>query len=167
VFRFVDLGLLEFEETTDSGRLAIEVYKKGGSHHLRASLDGTPLELSPRFVEQVLWDFRSVADTRSMLVETLEVIRGTGATEQGDAAAASPEVPTMASFAYRDPDGSDEPVLVSQIGELANLGVSVPFEGLAEIAARAGDDELRIRGVLTQREHKWVMDLDDVDRPCQ
>jgi hypothetical protein len=78
-----------------------------------------------------------------------------------------PEVPTMASFAYRDPGGSDEPVLVSQIGELGNLGVSVPFEGLAEIAARAGDDELRIRGVLTRREHKWVMELDDVDRPCQ
>src|SRR5690242_355931 len=91
---------------------------------------------------------------RTTLVETLKAIRGTGAMKHSGVAAASLEVPTITSFAYRDPGGSEEPVSVNQIGQLVNLGGSVPFEALAEIAAGAeNDDEACFRGVLGRQEH--------------
>jgi hypothetical protein len=122
LFRFVDLAPLGWQDNAEDEQISIEVYMKGGSPHLRAQLDGKTRHISDRFIDQIIWDFRSVIGTRAHLKALLQAVRRVeGLPEPERHQAASPEIAAFASFAFRDPGGSPEPLLVSQLREFANL----------------------------------------------
>lgn len=129
VLRFVDLGMLEHQHEENGQEASITVYKKGGNHHLRMSIDGKPLEVSGRFIDQVLRDFQSLADTRSALLEMLDAMREIDSTE------ASPAMPSVYGFAYRNQAESDDPIIAIPITQLANLDISVPLDEFAALDA--------------------------------
>lgn len=139
LLRFVDLGLLACDHEGGNAHSSVEVYKQGGFYRLRAAVDGRPLQLSRGFIEQVLWNFWTVADIASMLMAFLESVRQLGGGSPEDwAAVAAPEIPTLTGFAYRGSGGSAEPIVVSELSDLSRFGVSVPFRDLEEIAAGTG-----------------------------
>ncbi|HEY6310703.1 MAG TPA: hypothetical protein VIY52_07835 [Streptosporangiaceae bacterium] len=160
LLRLVDLGLLTREHEAGSASPSVEVYRKGGSCHLRAVLDGGPVELSQRFIDQVIWNFWSAADTSSMIMACLEAVQAAGRGTPGRRiAAAAPEVPTLAGFAYRGPDASAGPVFVSRLSDLARVGVSVPYEEFE--AFDVGTEPVSVSAVIERQGQHLRMRLDD------
>jgi hypothetical protein len=65
LFRMVDLAPLCWHD--QAGGTSVEIHKKGGGPHLSAQLGGRTLQLSDRFIDQIMLDFRTVADTQAQI----------------------------------------------------------------------------------------------------
>ena len=130
LLRLADLAPLCWHGDVSGGRASVEIFDKGGRPHLRAQHVGRTLQLSDRFIDQILLDFRTVADTRAQIKAMLSAMTELDSIPLAERKQmASPEIKTMASFVYRNPDGSSEPVMVSELREFTNMGVSLQAEG--------------------------------------
>ena len=100
---------------------------------MRAQHTGRTLQLSDRFIDQILLDFRTVADTRAQIKAMLSATAELDTLPLAERKQmASPEIKTMASFVYRNPDGSSDPVVVSELREFTNLGISLQADGSSD-----------------------------------
>jgi hypothetical protein len=72
-------------------------------------------------------------------------------------ASAAPEGPVLATFAYRNPDGSPEPVFVTRLEDLDRYGVSIPYAELEALTGKDGPSE--IHAVLERQEDRLQMRL--------
>jgi hypothetical protein len=162
LFRCVDLQLLAGEFKAGETRCSVEVYRKNGVHRLRTTIGGGQTDLPQDFIDQVLWNYWAARDIRSMLAAFLEAAqRVADAPEDDRIAAAAPEGPVLATFAYRHPDGSPQPVFVTRIEDLDRYGVSIPYAELEALTAEDGPSE--IRGVLEREENRLRMRLNTTE----
>jgi hypothetical protein len=127
LFRIVDLAPLGWHGQAVG--TSVEIYDKGGRPHLCAQHAGRTLQLSDRFIDQILLDFRTVADTQAQIKAMLSAIGELGSLPRPEQKQrAAPEIRTMASFVYRSPDGSADPVMVSELREFTNVGMPIRLE---------------------------------------
>jgi hypothetical protein len=118
LLRCVDLGLLTGEFEAAGTRCSIEVFRKGGASRLRAKLGGRQVELPQGFIDRVLWNYWAARDIKSMLIAFLDAAQRISDTADEDrVAAAAPEGPVLSAFAYRHPNGSPGPVIVSRLDD--------------------------------------------------
>ena len=158
LLRCVDLQLLAGELETGATHCSVEVYRKNGVHRLRAAIGGGQAELPQDFVNRVLWNYWAARDIRSMLAAFLDAAqRLTDTPEEDRIAAAAPEGPVLATFAYRHPDGSPEPVFVTRLEDLGRYGVSIPYSELEALTGEDGSSE--IHAVVERREERLQMRL--------
>jgi hypothetical protein len=158
LLRCVDLQLLAGELETGGTHCLVEVYRKNGVHRLRAAIGGGQAELPQDFVNRVLWNYWAARDIRSMLAAFLDAAqRFTDTPEEDRVAAAAPEGPVLATFAYRHPDGSPEPVFVTRLEDLGRYGVSIPYSELEALTGEDGSSE--IHAVVERREDRLQMRL--------
>lgn len=158
LLRCVDLQLLAGELEAGGARCSVEVYRKNGVHRLRAAIGGAQAELPQDFVNRVLWNYWAARDIRSMLAAFLDAAqRFTDTPEVDRVAAAAPEGPVLATFAYRNPDGSPEPVFVTRLEDLGRYGVSIPYSELEALARE--DEPSEIHAVMERREDRLQMRL--------
>jgi hypothetical protein len=163
LFRIVDLGLLAGELEAGGSRCSVEVYRKDGIHRLRATLDGRQAELPQNFIDRVLWNYWAAQDIRSMLAAFLDAAQRFAHTSEEDRiAAAAPEGPVLATFAYRNSDGSSKPVFVTRLDDLHRYGVSIPYGELEALTAEDGPSE--IHAVLERQENRLRMRLNSTQK---
>jgi hypothetical protein len=70
LFRLVDLAPLGWHDDVGRGHTSVEIFRRDGRPHLRAQHAGRTLELSDRFIDRILLDFRTVADTLAQINAT-------------------------------------------------------------------------------------------------
>jgi hypothetical protein len=158
LLRCVDLALLAGELEAGGTRCSVEVYRKNGVHRLRAAIGGGQAELPQDFVNRVLWNYWAARDVRSMLAAFLDAAQRFSDTPEGDRiAAAAPEGPVLATFAYRHPGGSPDPVFVTRLEDLDRYGVSIPYAELEALTGEDGPGE--IHAVLERHEDRLQMRL--------
>ncbi|MFB7122975.1 hypothetical protein [Kitasatospora sp. NPDC056273] len=134
VMRIVDAGALDYAGDPRGVSVRIEVHRRGEALCFETLVNGRSVELSDRFIDQVLWDFKPLAGTRAMVAEAAALF---GHVDDGSQtppfAAASPAVNTMSGFAYRTGDDDQEPVVTVRLGQLKDVGVDISaLEGLPE-----------------------------------
>jgi len=133
LFRLVDLAPLGWHDDVGGGHTSVEIFRKDGRPHLRAQHAGRTLELSDRFIDQILLDFRTVGDTRAQIKAMLSATAELDTLPLAERKQmASPEIKAMASFVYRNPDASSDPAVVSEPREFTNLGISLQADGSSE-----------------------------------
>lgn len=140
LIRFVDLGLLRAEWKSKRGEeLKVELYQKGGGSHLRALVGSAPLELSDRFIEEILKNFCAAEEVRARLVWIVEYVSDRGAPSADPQP--SPHVSSFHAFAYKDPNRPDKALFIAPMEQLSNMGIAVERDSLAvEGESGTGDD---------------------------
>jgi hypothetical protein len=157
LLRFVDLAALAGEREVGGTTIRIDVYRKGGAAHLRAVLDGTTVNLSDRFLQQVLLNYWAASDTGSMILTMMESwLQLSRMPEE--------ERRVLTGFAYSS-DESGDPVVVMKLRDLSNLGVKIPYEELERISAGAatGEEPASVEAFIEVEGRQLVLRLPGAD----
>ncbi|GAA0968899.1 hypothetical protein GCM10009555_015070 [Acrocarpospora macrocephala] len=161
---FVDLGVLEYEGIHGGREVRIRVYRKSGSSHIQARLGERVMDVSDRFVDQILFDFMPLPGVRSMILQMLDQVGDIDEqTPQEEATEwASPTVNATHSFVYPSSPFDSEPVAVSSLGMLEQIGVAVPFDELAAYA-ESNNEDITLTAVIQRDGNAWKLELVEAD----
>ncbi|MFE7191352.1 hypothetical protein [Kitasatospora sp. NPDC057541] len=159
LMRIVDIGMLDYSGDLHGLDVRIATRMRERIPRFDTLVDGRPVEISTRFIEQVLWDFKPLAATRAMVAE-IAARFGRTAGEPGAAplADASPTVSTTSGFVFRARGDDREPVVMTRIGQLRDLGVDISaLEALAEDPGGSAAETTVFPAVLDCRGSRPVM----------
>lgn len=158
--RLVDIGPLRLHEKELQGA-AIDVIDEKNEVELKIKIDGVSYDMSNRFIENILWQFKSVQGVRRTLAQAAtafgQSIRSSGLGNAHDFA--SPTTPTVSSLIYRGVDSENpSPLVMSRLDQFpVKLAASESELDCLESSFGGAEDVVTIPMVIGQDDGVVVM----------